>query len=201
MNVFWFLEEHLDEEYQTYRVLAWRTAAELSFKNWTLEPYFSEAIAITKAANQLLHIDTIHPYMYSTYTEHELYLRMEQVDKQSPEWEDVKSYVAKLISEFNYCRQLGNLLLHKVEQNTSFKGPSRPKTIYLRMSGSNVYQLFTLSGERISAIGTTDVFSNNSEDLLVETQMAFPSEDTMVPVIERYLQNKRLQDAHGKTLT
>ena len=186
MSILWFLDGHLEREYQMYKVLAWKQAAEEAFANRILEPYYFRSIGCVKAIECVSTVDTLYAYMLQDYTDQELFEKMEDMDKQSEEWLEVKAYANEFLPHFQKCRRLGWELTQLVEQNTTFyKIPGKTTDVFLRMAGSDVYQQFSVNGESLREGSLMDNFPSFPGNLLVETAIAFPSLETMVPVIEK----------------
>ena len=179
----WFIENRIDTEYQTYRIMAFEKAALSSFLDLKLMPYYENTYTLNKVAECFLTVDTVYAYMMQDKTDYSLFMQLEDMCTNNEQFDELKLYVNSLQPTLAEIYRIGDTLKRYCESRMIFtKESGITKRIFVEHN--NKFYKYKLNGERLIADGYSDNYPKLPGDLLVQTKMEFPLEETIIPIIE-----------------
>jgi len=176
------MEEPVDAEYHTYRILAFEKAAVEAYSKCILAPYHDTAGMLLSAAKCFLAVDTVYAYMLRGPSDFDLFERLESMDRESPEFHEIKTYVSRLIPLLSEVKNLGDGVRRFCESSLLFrKEAGKTRRVFIQIK-EDIHK-FKLAGERIVPDGTVSDYPALPGDVLVTVTKNLPFEETILPVV------------------
>lgn len=181
----WFVENQIDTEYQAYRVMAFEQSAISDFSVYKLMPHYELAGSLNKAVECFLAVDTVYAYMMQDKEDHALLVQLDSMDRSSPTFDEMKTYVGQLQPTFAEIYRVGDSVRRFCEARMTFtKQPGLTKRIFVQNGDTTIIQKYKLKGERMIADGQCDGFPSMAGDVFVQLDREFPLDETVIPVIQ-----------------